>query len=168
MGAHRSPKRHATRLSSAVRGSVTAIADAVPMRNANALASESEIRAVTRVVEDGIERRLEGDLDGDSDVFVVRQNPRALWSSASSRSAEAGVSNVASGKTAATNGVTLFVYGWNEVEPGPLSWEFPSLNAALHAAKTMRNATEWCIAEGRESSVDAARAKGAILYEQHS
>jgi len=65
--------------------------------------------------------------------------------------------------------VTLFVYGWESVEPGPLSWAFPSLRAALDAVKTMRNAVEWCIVAGSEwVSVDAARAKGAVLIEQNA
>jgi hypothetical protein len=32
----------------------------------------------------------------------------------------------------------------------------------------MRNAVEWCIVRGREPSIDAARAKGAILIEQNA
>jgi len=69
---------------------------------------------------------------------------------------------------AAAEGVTLFVYGWENVQPGPLSWAFPSLRAALLAVRTMRNAVEWCIVRGREPSIDAARAKGAILIEQNA
>src|SRR5207237_418674 len=58
--------------------------------------------------------------------------------------------------------VTLFVYGWENVEPGPLSWAFPSLRAALDAVRTLRNAVEWCVVSGHEwTSVDAARASGA-------
>ena len=96
------------------------------------------------------------DDDGNSDVFVCRR-------SSPDHSAEA-----AAAAAAAAEGVTLFVYGWESGEPGPLSWAFPSLRAALDAVKTMRNAVEWCIVAGSEwVSVDAARAKGAVLIEQN-
>lgn len=100
--------------------------------------------------------------EGDSDVFVVRrgslEGPPSAADSAESLAAAA----------AAAEGVTLFVYGWDNVQPGPLSWAFPSLRAALLAVRTMRNAVEWCIVSGREPSIDAARAKGAILIEQNA
>jgi hypothetical protein len=99
-----------------------------------------------------------GGEDGESDVFVCRR-------SSPDYSAEAAAAGVA----AAAEGVTLFVYGWESVEPGPLSWAFPSLRAALDAVKTMRNAVEWCIVAGSEwATVDAARAKGAVLIEQNA
>ena len=97
-------------------------------------------------------------VEGESDVFVCRR-------SSPDYSAEAAAAGVA----AAAEGVTLFVYGWESVEPGPLSWAFPSLRAALDAVKTMRNAVEWCIVAGSEcTTVDAARAKGAVLIEQNA
>jgi hypothetical protein len=96
--------------------------------------------------------------DGESDVFVCRR-------SSPDYSAEAAAAGVAD----AAEGVTLFVYGWESVEPGPLSWAFPSLRAALDAVKTMRNAVEWCIVAGSEwATVDAARAEGAVLIEQNA
>lgn len=96
--------------------------------------------------------------EGESDVFVCRR-------SSPDYSAEAAAAGVA----AAAEGVTLFVYGWESVEPGPLSWAFPSLRAALDAVKTMRNAVEWCIVAGSEcKTVDAARANGAVLIEQNA
>ncbi len=96
--------------------------------------------------------------EGESDVFVCRR-------SSPDYSAEAAAAGVA----AAAEGVTLFVYGWESVEPGPLSWAFPSLRAALDAVKTMRNAVEWCIVAGSEwATIDAARAKGAVLIEQNA
>ncbi len=102
---------------------------------------------------------LAGEDDGDSDVFVVRRRAGEL---------PAGdLAEAAAAAAAAAEGVTLFVYGWENVEPGPLSWAFPSLQTALLAVRTMRNAVEWCIVAGREPSVDAARAKGAILIEQN-
>ncbi|HEY8079577.1 MAG TPA: hypothetical protein VIF62_35850 [Labilithrix sp.] len=68
---------------------------------------------------------------------------------------------------AAVENVTLFVIGWHNVEPGPLSWAFPSLRAALTAVRTMRNAAQWCIVRGAtHSSIEAARANGAVLIEE--
>jgi hypothetical protein len=99
------------------------------------------------------------DVEGDSDVFVVRRSSPEL----PALSAEA-----LAAAAAAAEGVTLFVYGWENVQPGPLSWAFPSLHTALQAVRTMRNAVEWCIVRGREPSIDAARAKGAILIEQNA
>ncbi|MDB4939272.1 MAG: hypothetical protein JWP87_6244, partial [Labilithrix sp.] len=94
------------------------------------------------------------DDDGDSDVFVCRRSNPDLEPEAAAAAA-------------AAEAVTLFVYGWENVEPGPLSWAFPSLRSALDAVKTMRNAVEWCIVAGHEwASIDAARAKGAVLVEQ--
>ena len=66
--------------------------------------------------------------------------------------------------------VTLVVYGWSSVEPGTLSWTFPSLRAALDAAHTMTNATQWAVvtgakARGKAVDVDAARAAGEVLME---
>ena len=96
--------------------------------------------------------------DGESDVFVCRRS-----------SPDYSVEAAAAGVADAAEGVTLFVYGWESVEPGPLSWAFPSLRAALDAVKTMRNAVEWCIVAGSEwATVDAARAMGAVLIEQNA
>ena len=93
--------------------------------------------------------------DGDSDVFVCRRSSPDLAPNLPPHLA---------GEAA----VTLFVYGWENVEPGPLSWAFPSLRTALDAVKTMRNAIEWCIVAGHEwSSIDAARESGAVLIEQN-
>jgi hypothetical protein len=102
--------------------------------------------------------RATADEDGESDVFVCRRS-----------SPDYGAEAAAAGVAAAAEGVTLFVYGWESVEPGPLSWAFPSLRAALDAVKTMRNAVEWCIVAGSEwATIDAARAKGAVLIEQNA
>lgn len=74
--------------------------------------------------------------------------------------------------------VVLVVYGWKSVQPGTLSWVFPSLSAAVHAAHTMTNAVEWAIVAGgglASATVDAAidsidlrrlRATGGVLLEQ--
>lgn len=94
--------------------------------------------------------------DGDSDVFVCRRSSPDFEAEAAAAQLEASA-------------VTLFVYGWENVEPGPLSWAFPSLRTALDAVKTMRNAIEWCIVAGHEwSSIDAAREGGAVLIEQNA
>lgn len=63
--------------------------------------------------------------------------------------------------------VTLFVTGWHQVQPGSLSWVFPSMRAALDAVRTMRNAAEWCICAGEGwSDLETARSGGAVLVEQ--
>jgi hypothetical protein len=63
--------------------------------------------------------------------------------------------------------VTLFVHGWHQVEPGLLSWTFPSLRAALDAVQRMKNAIGWCVVSGTGwADLDTARASGAILVEQ--
>lgn len=95
------------------------------------------------------------DID-NSDVFVCRHTagvPEAARAEEKAREAAATV--------------TLFVYGWHQVQPGPLSWVFPSLRAALDAVRTMRNAVEWCICSGESwEDIESARANGAVLIEQ--
>lgn len=87
----------------------------------------------------------------DSDVFVCRAGTR-----------EAGLK-----ARRAAREVTLFVHGWHQVEPGLLSWTFPSLRAALDAVQRMKNAIGWCVVSGTGwTDLDAARASGAILVEQ--
>lgn len=88
----------------------------------------------------------------ESDVFVCEPNP--VKAAASKRAARE---------------VTLFVHGWHNVEPGLLSWTFPSLRAALDAVQRMKNAIGWCIVSGTGwDDLDAARANGAVLVEQLS
>lgn len=85
--------------------------------------------------------------------------------------AESGVFPVASNRDArspslAADEVTLVVYGWHSVDPGPLSWVFPSLTAALNAARAMRNAVHWVIVRGKEmANLADAREHGAVLAE---
>jgi hypothetical protein len=68
-----------------------------------------------------------------------------------------------------TREVTLFVHAWHQVEPGLLSWTFPSLRAALDAVQRMKNAIGWCVVSGTGwTDLEAARAGGAILVEQLS
>ena len=73
--------------------------------------------------------------------------------------------------------VTLVVYGWRNVEPGTLSWVFPSVGAAVAAARAMKNAVRWAIVAGRreteteseaelDASLEDARAHGAVLIEE--
>ena len=101
--------------------------------------------------------RVEPDLD--SDVFLIRRkNTRDM--------PVVSAETLAAASAAAAEGVTLFVYGWENVQPGPLSWAFPSLRAALGAVRAMRNAIGWAIVTGRENSIDTARAKGCVLIEQ--
>ena len=73
--------------------------------------------------------------------------------------------------------VILVVYGWKSVQPGTLSWVFPSIGAAVHAAKTMTNAVRWAILAGSTGmtervaaqatvDLDGARALGSVLLER--
>jgi hypothetical protein len=68
--------------------------------------------------------------------------------------------------------VTLIVYGWKNVEPGTLSWVFPSMGAALTAAHAMTNAVNWAVVAGSPARYDgtvdvaAARASGSVLAER--
>jgi hypothetical protein len=67
-------------------------------------------------------------------------------------------------------GVTLVIYGWYDSQPGTLAWAFPTLRAALHAVRAMRNAIGWLIVEGRrafdgEVDVDAVRRAGRVLVD---
>jgi hypothetical protein len=88
----------------------------------------------------------------DSDVFLC--NPDSEKPASAARAARE---------------VTLFVHGWHNVEPGLLSWTFPSLRAALDAVQRMKNAIGWCVVSGTGwRDLDAARANGAILVEQLS
>lgn len=65
--------------------------------------------------------------------------------------------------------VTLFVHDWHNVEPGLLSWTFPSLRSALDAVQRMKNAIGWCVVSGTGwTDLDTARARGAVLVEQLS
>lgn len=81
-----------------------------------------------------------------------------------------GVSAVNAEHALAAEAVTLVVYGWTAAEPGTLWWSFPSVGAALAAARAMRNAVLWAIVEGppRGAIVDivTARAAGSVILEQ--
>ncbi len=63
--------------------------------------------------------------------------------------------------------VTLVVYAWHNVQPGVLSWIFPTVRAALSAAYAMRNAVHWAIVRGRAHAedLDIARLTGDVLIE---
>lgn len=63
--------------------------------------------------------------------------------------------------------VTLVVYAWHNVQPGVLSWIFPTVRAALSAAYAMRNAVRWAIVRGRADAndLDLARLSGDVLIE---
>lgn len=50
--------------------------------------------------------------------------------------------------------VTLCVTGWRNVQPGRLSWVFPTVDSAVHAAQAMRNAAEWVVLDGSLTSAD--------------
>lgn len=95
------------------------------------------------------------------------QSTGLLARGAASRRKRADASSAAT----AVSQVTLVVYGWNNVEPGTLSWVFPSLAAAMSAVRAMKNAVRWAILAGPRETVDveedveAARAHGLVLAE---
>jgi hypothetical protein len=69
--------------------------------------------------------------------------------------------------------VILVVYGWKSVQPGTLSWVFPSAAAAVHAAHAMSNAVKWAVVTGtarasQDPAADlaSARAAGGVLLEE--
>jgi hypothetical protein len=70
--------------------------------------------------------------------------------------------------------VVLVIYGWKSVQPGTLSWVFPSVAAAVHAAHTMTNAAKWAVLAGSvtragfHAAHDLAKARedGGVLLEQ--
>ena len=65
--------------------------------------------------------------------------------------------------------VTLIIYGWKSVQPGTLSWVFPSVAAAAHAAHTMKNAVAWAVVAGRPRPTDnlaRMRADAKVLLEE--
>jgi hypothetical protein len=77
--------------------------------------------------------------------------------------------------------VWLMVYGWQGVQPGTLSWMFPSVRAALAATETMKNAVCWAIVRWSgltaeheaqaplappQASLEELRTRGAVLIEQ--
>lgn len=94
----------------------------------------------------------------DSDVFVCEADP-------SSERLAVPASKLAT----SPREVTLFVHGWDNVEPGLLSWTFPNLRSALDAVQRMKNAVGWCVVSGSGwSDLETARAGGAVLVEQLS
>lgn len=65
--------------------------------------------------------------------------------------------------------VTLVVTAWHNVEPGVLSWSFPSFASALAAAGALRNAVEWLIVEGAVvAGRDGAIPQGAVVLHRQT
>ena len=96
----------------------------------------------------------------DSDVFLNPGKPASMPPGPSTGDATSGFPGP-------STEVTLFVYGWHNVEPGPLSWVFPSLRAALDSVQRMKNAIGWCIVQGSDwDDLELARDHGAVLIEQ--
>lgn len=89
----------------------------------------------------------------DSDVFVCARDEEGVPADRAAPDANAAV--------------TLFVTGWHNVEPGPLSWPFPNMRAALDAVRKMKNAIEWAIVlGGGYETLEQARETGTVLIEQ--
>ena len=115
-----------------------------------------------------------GQIGGGSGVYIVEREPPR-------RSRAANVHEKArKAMNPLLEQVTLVVYGWKSVEPGTLSWVFPSVGAAVAAARAMKNAVRWAIVAGKrenddaddeasakqDDALDEARANGAVLVEQ--
>jgi hypothetical protein len=64
--------------------------------------------------------------------------------------------------------VRLIVYDWDGVQPGTLSWLFPSVREALAAAFALKNAERWMIVRsegGHEASAQELRERGVVVLE---
>jgi hypothetical protein len=125
---------------------------------------------------------LSGTVDGASGVFVVeREVEREVQPDASRWARAVGIPKKAKrAMNPLLEQVTLVVYGWQSVEPGTLSWVFPSVGAAVAAARAMKNAVKWAIVAGKrendveeesddgaaDSALEEARARGKVLVEQ--
>lgn len=135
------------------REGLTGAADAAPPASVSLVETSRPFPAEPPPPPSSAERAVEQEdprpqHEGDSDVFVCTQGSK--------------------GEAARTaREVTLFVHEWHNVEPGLLSWTFPSLRAALDAVQRMKNAIGWCVVSGSGwATLDAARASGAVLVEQ--
>jgi hypothetical protein len=110
-----------------------------------------------------VQARAPGDVPRptESGVFVTSARAIDLPGYASSPAGPAKVD------TRAIEEVTLIVYGWENVQPGTLSWVFPSLRSALAAVRAMRNAVRWAVLDGVEADedVESARESGRVLVE---
>jgi hypothetical protein len=78
---------------------------------------------------------------------------------------ESGVYLAPNGTADGASDVTLIVYSWENVQPGTLSWLFPTFRAAVSAAYAMKNAVKWAIVRGDENNIDAARVSGRVMIE---
>jgi hypothetical protein len=62
--------------------------------------------------------------------------------------------------------VRLIVHGWHNVQPGTLSWVFPTVEGAIRAVHAMRNAVRWAVVRGTDVlDLAVARKRGAIVLE---
>jgi hypothetical protein len=166
------PRRDAVTLESYGLGSARAGMRKPPVRSkkhateAGAVASEDSVE-LTSV------RSLQEGQNGGSGVYVVERDAPLAGKPRAQKARKV--------MNPLLQHVTLVVYGWKSVEPGTLSWVFPSVGAAVAAARAMKNAVRWAIVAGRRSSeaedeaeetkdandaLDEARAKGAVLIEQ--
>ena len=141
-----------------------------PARSRNVGASEGESVAVAKdEARLASVEALSGQGPYGSGVYVVEHEP----ASKRSRMATATASVQEKAKKAMNpllEQVTLVVYGWYDSQPGTLAWVFPSVRAALRAARVLRNAVRWVVVEGKrvfdaELDVDALRRAGWILVD---
>jgi hypothetical protein len=117
-----------------------------------------------------------GDISS-SGIYVVEREERGAGRGRIKRAEARGQKKARKPMNPLLENVTLVVYGWQNVEPGTLSWVFPSVGAAVAAARAMKNAVKWAIVAGRREAVaeddaaakealDEMRAHGAVLIEE--
>jgi hypothetical protein len=115
--------------------------------------------------------------EGGSGVYIVERQPAERPGGAAASKSRGTVQEKArKAMNPLLDQVTLVVYGWKSVEPGTLSWVFPSVGAAVAAARAMKNAVRWAIVAGKrendaeseaqDEALDEARANGSVLIEQ--
>ncbi|WP_394843349.1 hypothetical protein LZC95_40665 [Pendulispora brunnea] len=146
---------------------------AVADRHMIALEQErSRVRDLDATRRAGMDESREVLVDEGDDDASPDSSPRPSSSGSSGIPFDSGVyvsSRFTNADPNLVRQVTLVVYEWHNVEPGTLSWVFPSVQAALAAARAMKNAVKWAVIAGRRTQkvdVESERASGLVLVEQ--
>jgi hypothetical protein len=150
--------QHDTKTSVIRREGVSSLPEAVPMSSSWSSSVPLARRHTQREVESAVVSTTTPEL---ASAEAARETYDAVEDS------DVFLSDKSRSVPAAIREVTLFVHGWENVEPGLLSWNFPSLRAALDAVRRMKNAIGWCVVSGTGwTDLQTARASGAVLVEQ--
>ncbi|MEO7109666.1 MAG: hypothetical protein ABI183_04425 [Polyangiaceae bacterium] len=122
--------------------------------------------AFTRVTMRGQPKASADDVPRPTESGVFVTSPRSI----DAMTLDAPLQSIVDAR--AIEEVTLIVYGWENVQPGTLSWVFPSLRSALAAVRAMRNAVRWAVLHGivhddddAAHDVESARENGLVLVE---